>query len=116
MSLFHLPLLMGPPPGDGGGSTLFSFLPLVAIIAIFYFLILRPQRRKQQETQKMLSALRKGDRVVTIGGIHGVIQGIRENSVIVKVDENTKLEFSRSAIASVSHRDESDDSDDSSEK
>jgi len=112
MNLSNLSLLMGPPPGgEGGAGTLFSFLPLVAIIAIFYFLILRPQRRKQQETQKMLSALRKGDRVVTIGGIHGVIQGIRENSVIVKVDENTKLEFSRSAIASISQRDDSYDND-----
>ena len=110
MNLFHLPLLMGAPPADGGaGSTLFSFLPLVAIIAIFYLLILRPQRTKQQETQKMLSALKKGDRVITIGGIHGVIQTIRDNSVIVKVDENTKLEFSRSAIASVSSRDDGDD-------
>ena len=104
---------MGPAPGGEGGNALFSFLPLVAIIAIFYFLILRPQRRKQQETQKMLAALRKGDRIVTIGGIHGVIQGIRENSVIVKVDENTKLEFSRSAISNVSHRDDSDDSNES---
>ena len=111
MNFFHLPLLMGPPPGNGGGSTLFSFLPLVAIIGIFYFLILRPQRKKQQETQKMLSALRKGDRVVTIGGIHGVIQSIRDTSVIVKVDENTKLEFTRSAIASVSAREDRDDDD-----
>jgi len=104
---------MAPPPGDGGGaSTLFSFLPLVAIIAIFYLLILRPQRKKQQETQRMLSALRKGDRVVTIGGIHGLIVSIKDSTVVVKVDENTKLEFSRSAIASVSHRDDSDDDSD----
>jgi preprotein translocase subunit YajC len=78
-----------------------TFLPLVAIIAIFYFLIIRPQSKKQKETQKMLSALKKGDKIVTIGGIHGVIQTIKENSVIVRVDENTKLEFSRSAISSV---------------
>ena len=112
MNLFHLTLLMGAPGGEGAASSnLVSFLPLVAIIAIFYFLILRPQRRKQQETQKMLSALRKGDRVITIGGIHGVIQSVKESSVIVKVDENTKLEFTRSAIASVSSRDDGDDED-----
>ena len=111
MNFFHLPLLMAPPPGgEGGASTLFSFLPLVAIVAIFYLLILRPQRKKQQDTQKMLSALRKGDRIVTIGGVHGIIQSIKDSTVIVKVDENTKLEFSRSAIASVSQRDDSDDS------
>jgi preprotein translocase subunit YajC len=95
---------MGAPAGGEGspGSSLFSFLPLVAIIAIFHFLILRPQNKKQKETQKMLSALKKGDRVVTIGGIHGVIQSLKENTVIVKVDENVKLEFNRSAISSVS--------------
>ena len=85
-----------PPP-----NPIMSLLPLVAIIGIFYFLIIRPQNKKQKETRKMLSALKKGDKVVTIGGIHGVIQTVRENSVIVRVDEDTKLEFSRSAISSI---------------
>jgi preprotein translocase subunit YajC len=106
MNSFLRFLLMPMPAGDGQeapstGSTLMGFLPLVAIIAIFYFLIIRPQSKKQKETQKMLSALKKGDKIVTIGGIHGVIQTVKENSVIVRVDENTKMEFSRSAISSV---------------
>ena len=101
MNSFFFSLLMGAPAGDGGNPVM-SFLPLVAIIAIFYFLILRPQRKKQKETQNMLSALKKGDRVVTIGGIHGVIQNVKEGTVIVKVDESVKLEFNRSAIASIS--------------
>ena len=111
MNLFYLPLLLGAPQGGDGapGSTLFSFLPLVAIIAIFYFLILRPQNKKQKDTQKMLAALKKGDRVVTIGGIHGVIQSVKENTVIVKVDENTKLEFNRGAISGVSSQGREDD-------
>jgi len=94
---------MGGTQGEGGGgsSSLLSFLPLVAIVAIFYFLILRPQNKKQKETQKMLSTLKKGDRVVTIGGVHGVIQSVKESTVIVRVDDNTKLEFSRSAVSSV---------------
>ncbi|MDR1803861.1 MAG: preprotein translocase subunit YajC [Treponema sp.] len=104
MNLFYLPLLMGAPQGGEAtpGSTLMSFLPLVAIIGIFYFLILRPQNKKQKETQKMLSTLKKGDRVITIGGIHGVIQSVKESTVIVKIDENTKVEFNRGAISSVS--------------
>ena len=103
MNSFLLPLLMGAPGGSGeGGSSWMTFLPLVLIIGIFYFLILRPQNKKQKETKRMLEALKKGDRVVTIGGIHGVIQTVKESSVIVRVDENTKLEFSRSAISSVS--------------
>jgi preprotein translocase subunit YajC len=101
-----LPLLLGMGQGasggqSSGGSTLMSFLPIVAIIAIFYFLIIRPQSKKQKETKRMLDALKKGDKIVTIGGIHGVIQTVRESSVIVRVDESTKMEFSRSAIASV---------------
>ena len=104
MDNFTLFLLMGGfgGGGEGGGAGgLISFLPFVAIIAIFYFFMIRPQRKKQKETQRMLDELRKGDRVVTIGGIHGVIQNVREKTVIVKVDENCKLEFLRTAIASV---------------
>jgi preprotein translocase subunit YajC len=86
-----------------------SFLPIVAIVAIFYFLIIRPQNKKQKDTQRMLSSLKKGDRIVTIGGIHGVIQSVRETSVILKVDENCKLEFSRSAISTVESQGKSED-------
>ena len=103
--VLSLPLLMGSPPGadgaQGGAGGFMTFLPFVAIIAIFYFLIIRPQNKKQKETQKMLSALKKGDKVVTIGGIHGTIQTVREQSVILKVDDNTKIEFNRSAISSI---------------
>ena len=102
LSLGPRVLLMGAPGGaEGGGNPIISFLPLIAIVAIFYFLILRPQNKKQKETQKMLAALKKGDRVVTIGGIHGVIQSVKESTVIVKVDDNVKLEFNRSAVSGV---------------
>ncbi|AEF80446.1 preprotein translocase subunit YajC [Leadbettera azotonutricia] len=104
MNSFVFSLLLGAPQGAEGaapGGGLINFLPLVAIIGIFYFLIIRPQNKKQKETQKMLSALKKGDRIVTIGGIHGSIQSVKESTVIVRVDDNIKLEFSRSAISSV---------------
>jgi preprotein translocase subunit YajC len=106
MNDFILFLLMASPQGadgaaGGAGSGFMTFLPFVAIIAIFYFLIIRPQNKKHKETQKMLSALKKGDKVVTIGGIHGTIQTVREQSVVLKVDDNTKIEFSRSAVSSI---------------
>lgn len=85
----------------GSGSMLMSVLPFGLIILIFYFFIIRPQNKKQKETEKMLSALKKGDKVVTVGGIHGVISSTKEKTVIVKVDDNAKIEFSRNAIASV---------------
>ena len=106
MNSFVFPLLMAGQQAGGEGApagpmNLMSFLPFVAIIAIFYFLIIRPQNKKQKETQKMLSALKKGDKIVTIGGVHGTIQSVKESSVIVRVDDTTKIEFSRSAISSV---------------
>jgi preprotein translocase subunit YajC len=105
MKSFALSLLLGAPqgPGSGGGTGSFitTLIPFALIIGIFYFLIIRPQNKKQKETQRMLSALKKGDKVVTIGGIHGVIQSVKESSVVLKVDENTKMELSRSAISSV---------------
>jgi preprotein translocase subunit YajC len=112
-------LLMAAPPDGGvaGGSGNFitTLIPFALFIGIFYVFIIRPQNKKQKETQRMLSALKKGDRVVTIGGLHGVIQNVRESTVIIKVDENTKLEFSRSAVSSVSAQ-AKDDKDGKEEK
>jgi preprotein translocase subunit YajC len=103
MKSLALFLLMGSPDGSTpqGGAAFLQFVPFIAIIAIFYFLIIRPQNKKQKDTQRMLDALKKGDRVITIGGIHGLIQTVRDHSVILKVDDNVKLEFNRSAISSV---------------
>ena len=84
-----------------GGNLFISILPILLIFVIFYFFIIRPQNKKQKETEKMIAALKKGDKVVTIGGIHGTVAQTKEKTVIVKVDDNTKIEFLRSAIASV---------------
>ena len=82
-------------------SFLTTIVPFVLIIGIFYFFLIRPQNKKQKETQKMIDALQKGDKVVTIGGIHGVVSSTKEKTVIVKVDDDVKIEFTRSAIAAV---------------
>ena len=95
-----MPLTAAAETATGLGS-LFSMLPILLIFVIFYFLLIRPQNKKQKETEKMIAALKKGDKVVTIGGIHGVVSSTKENTVIVKVDDNTKIEFNRSAIASL---------------
>jgi len=98
------PMLMAAPPPGGeqpAGGGLIGLLPIVLIFVIFYIFMIRPQNKKQKETQRMLSELKKGDKVVTIGGIHGVIQGVKEHSVILKVDDDCKIEFSRNAIASM---------------
>ena len=83
------------------GGILGMVLPIALIFVIFYVFIIRPQNKKQKETQKMIDALKKGDKVITIGGIHGVISSVKDQTVIVKVDDDAKIEFTRSAIASV---------------
>ena len=99
-------LTAGGAQAAGPASMAGSFIPLLLIIVIFYFFLIRPQNKKQKETQRMLSALKKGDKIITIGGIHGVISSVKEKTVIIKVDENTKLEFNRSAVSSVELSDE----------
>lgn len=78
-----------------------SMLPIILIFAIMYFLIFRPQAKKQKKHQAMIEAVQKGDKVVTAGGIHGTVAGIKEkeNTLIVKIGDNVKIELSRSSIA-----------------
>ena len=84
----------------GSGSSFMALWPFLAIFAIMYFLILRPQQKKQKKHQQMIGELKKGDKIITAGGIHGSIVGIKEQTIIVKVDENVKLELTRSSVAS----------------
>jgi preprotein translocase subunit YajC len=129
MNNFVIPLLMAAPQqgAEGGASLITSLIPFAAIIAIFYFLIIRPQNKKRKETERMLSTLRKGDKIITIGGIHVTVQNVKETTVIVKVDDNVRLEFLRSAVSNIvtqgkeektealTQSDESEESDKSSE-
>ncbi|UCG51110.1 MAG: preprotein translocase subunit YajC [Candidatus Latescibacterota bacterium] len=87
--------------GSGGPSQLPLLFIILATFAIFYFILIRPQQRKQKDLQKMIEALKKGDRVMTNGGIFGTVAGFKENSVILKVDDNTKIEVLKNAVASV---------------
>ncbi len=93
----------GGQTGGSGGGGLMAFLPLILIFVIMYVLIIRPQQKKQKELQRMLDSLKKGDKIVTSGGIHGQIVGIKEKeqTLIVKVDDNVKIELSRAAVARI---------------
>jgi len=103
--LSSLPLLQGAAGGSNQMITMVVTFGL--IIVIFYFLIIRPQRKKQKETKDMLSTIRPGDRVATAGGIRGVVKHVKENTVTIKVADNTKIEFNKSAVTSVLERKES---------
>lgn len=75
-----------------------QFGPLVVMLVLLYFLFIRPQKQEQQKRQSMLDALKKGDRVITIGGMHGTIVDINEKTVVLKAADKIELKFQRSAI------------------
>jgi len=115
-----LPLMLGGPEASGsgaaggGGTQLVTMLVTFGlIIVVFYFLVIRPQNKKQKDAKKMLESIRKGDRVVTVGGLHGFVESVKDDAVVLKVDENVKLKFNKSAVSTVLER--RDDSGDSKE-
>lgn len=94
----------GAPQAQPGGISM--LVPFIAIGVIFYFLILRPQQKKQKETQALVNSLKTGDKIVTNGGIHGLISNVKESTVIVKIADNVKIELDKAAVATVSKRSE----------
>ncbi len=91
----------GFPGGGGPGGGLTAFIPLLLMFAVFYFLLIRPQQKKQRDLREMLDSLKTGDQIVTSGGLYGTIIGFGEdNRVKVKIAENVKVDIARSAISS----------------
>lgn len=87
--------------GAAGASGTSSIIMLVVMLLVFYFLLIRPQKKRDKEAKAMMAALKKGDKIVTIGGIRGTIATVRENTVVIKVEDDSKIEFNKSAISSV---------------
>ena len=94
-------IAMAPQGGEGGGSMVSTIIMFGAIFLIFYFMIIRPQQKKSKEREKLLSNLEKGDKVVTSGGIHGIISGLDEKTCLLQVSDNLKMKVERSAIGTV---------------
>jgi len=76
-------------------------LPFILIIAVFYFLILRPQQKRQKERAKLLEGVKKGDKIITSGGFHGTVEGVEDDSVLVKIADNVKVKMDKSAIGTI---------------
>ncbi len=95
-------LAMAPSQGgQGGGDFMTTILMFAVIIAIFYFMILRPQQKRQKERKKLLESMKKGDKVVTAGGLHGTIVGIEDKTLLLQIAENVKVKVERSSISVV---------------
>jgi preprotein translocase subunit YajC len=99
MNLTQQFILMAPPQGGQGGGIM-SFLPLIAIIVVFYFFMIRPQMKKAKDQKKYIENLKKGDRILTIGGIYGKILEVREDgTLIMEVEDGTKMKVAKSAVS-----------------
>jgi len=95
-------------PAGGGQAFFVQILPLVLIFVIFYFLLIRPQQKKQKEHRQMIESLKKGDKVITTGGIYGTIEYLSQSTVTLKVADNVKIKVSRGAIAGIRSTGEED--------
>lgn len=84
---------------NGGGSLLTGLLPIILIFAVFYFLLIMPQRKRQQQLREMVASLKPGDKVITNGGIIGVVVAVRDDSLTIKSADKTILEIARSSVA-----------------
>jgi preprotein translocase subunit YajC len=96
MSLDTFLLAMAAP--QNGANPLISFLPLLAMLAIFYFILVLPMKKKQQKVQAFLQALKEGDRVVTSGGMFGTITKIKDEAIQLQIAQNVKVDVSKAAI------------------
>lgn len=103
---------MGPAPQGGQPGSpmgaLASLLPLVLIFAIFYFLMIRPQQKKAREHRQMVENLKKGDKVITSGGIYAVVEAVGTATVTLKIAENVRVKFGKGNIAAVRTSSEED--------
>lgn len=100
MTFLQIFFMMSPPGGDGGGAMI-NLLFLGAIFFVFYFFIIRPQTKRQKEIQQKVSELKKGDKVVTGGGLIGVVNSIDEDTVLLEIDSGVKARFQKSSITDV---------------
>jgi preprotein translocase subunit YajC len=106
ITLIDLAHAMGPAPqggsGEGGAMGLFgSLIPLILIFVIFYFLLIRPQQKRAKEHKSMIESLKKGDKIVTSGGIYGIIEAVGTNTITVKVGENVKVKIGKPYVATL---------------
>jgi len=100
---------MSPPQGgDAGGGMMSTLIMFGLIIGIFYFLILRPQQKRQKGRQKLLDSVKKGDKIITAAGLHGTVAGIDDKTLLIQVADNVKMKFDRSAVASIVREGEPD--------
>ena len=106
VSVAHAMGAGGQGAGDQAGGGFMAFLPLIIMVAIFYFLLIRPQQKKQKDHKAMLDSLQKGDSVITQGGLHGRITGLTDSTITIEVAEKVRVKVQRGYIAAVTGKGE----------
>ena len=96
-------LAMGSPNGgaEGGASSFLSFLPLVLIFIVFWFMIIRPQKKQQDQRKSMISAVKRGDKIITSGGLFAVVKDVKQDLVVATIADGVKVEIAKSSINAV---------------
>ncbi len=92
---------MAPSGQEGGAGVIGNVVLFGSIIVIYYFMIIRPQQKRQKERQLMIDSMKKGDKIVTAGGIHGTIVGIEDKTVLIQIADNVKVKVDRSTIGTI---------------
>jgi len=92
---------MGQPSNDGGPGLMSNIILFGSIILIFYFMIIRPQQKRAKERQRLLESIKKGDKVITSGGIYGTVAGLDEKTVLVQIADNVKIKVERGSISTI---------------
>ena len=100
-SIWFLAMAQAPEGASGSSAALVSFLPLVLIMLVFWFLIIRPQKKQQKQRKAMLQELKKGDRIVTNGGLYATVLNVKEDRVVATIAEGVKVEIAKSAVGGV---------------
>ena len=95
---------MAQPGGEGGGNPLSMLFPILGMLAIFYFLLIRPQQKRQKETKLMITALKNGDRVLTSSGMYATVAGVKDDTLILKIADNVKIEVLKTAVSGIVER------------
>lgn len=93
--------MSGQPGAAGQPAAGMSFIPIILIFVIFYFLLIKPQQKRQKEHQEMLKNLKKNDEIVTNGGIHGTIVNLKDKTAVLRVDDNCRIEIQKESVAFV---------------
>jgi len=101
MPFMNLLAMASPNGGEGGASSMLSFLPLVLIFIVFWFMIIRPQKKQQEQRKNMIVALKRGDQIITSGGLFATVKDVKQDRIVATIAEGVKVEINKSAITSV---------------